>query len=153
MEIRETADPSDRQWLILRAEFFPEDQPGEHASFLAGVAAQGKGFQAFIAEDESGTPLGFAEVAIRTDFVNGCDHRPALFLEGIFVRPEARRRGVAHALIRAASHWGGEREIHEFASDVFIDDDRSLAAHRALGFEETERVVYFRKELLPASPD
>ena len=76
------------------------------------------------------------EVAVRTDFVNGCRHRPALFLEGIFVRPEHRGRGVARALVEAAGDWGVERGCREFASDVEIDNLESLAAHRGLGFED-----------------
>jgi aminoglycoside 6'-N-acetyltransferase I len=91
--------------------------------------------------------MGFAEVAVRGDFVNGCEHRPALFLEGIYVRPEHRGRGVARALCDAAGDWGLAQGCREFASDVYIDDHDSLAAHRGLGFEETERVVYFRKLL------
>ena len=47
----------------------------------------------------------------------------------------------------AAGRWGLEQGCREFASDVYIDDHDSLAAHRGLGFEETERVVYFRKPL------
>ena len=64
-----------------------------------------------------------------------------------WVRPEHRGRGVARALCEAAGRWGGEKGCREFASDVYIDDHDSLAAHVGLGFEETERVVYFRKIL------
>ena len=78
------------------------------------------------------------------------EHRPALFLEGIFVRPEHRGRGIARALCEAAGRWGLEQGCREFASDVYIDDHDSLSAHRGLGFEETERVVYFRKPLAVA---
>ena len=85
---------------------------------------------------------------MRTDFVNGCHHRPALFLEGIFVRPEHRGRAVARALCEAAGAWGVEQGCREFASDVYEDDGDSLAAHAGLGFEETERVVFFRRPLV-----
>jgi aminoglycoside 6'-N-acetyltransferase I len=33
------------------------------------------------------------------------------------------------------------------ASDALLDNGASHAMHRALGFEETERVVFFRKPL------
>ena len=35
----------------------------------------------------------------------------------------------------------------ELASDALIDNAVSHGMHRRLGFEETERVVYFRKDL------
>lgn len=147
MEIVSTDDPSDPSWLTLRAEFIPEIGAEEQRTFLRAFARDSAAFRAFVAQHPQAGLLGFAEVAVRTDFVNGCEHRPALFLEGIFVRPEHRGRGVARALCDAAARWGLEQGCREFASDVYIDDHDSLAAHRGLGFEETERVVYFRKLL------
>jgi aminoglycoside 6'-N-acetyltransferase I len=147
LEIVSTKDPDDTAWLALRAEFIPEVGTDEQRTFLQAFARDSAAFRAFIAQDTQAGLLGFAEVAVRTDFVNGCEHRPALFLEGIYVRPEHRGRGVARALCEAAGRWGLEQGCREFASDVYEDDHDSLAAHRGLGFEETERVVYFRKPL------
>ena len=147
MDIVSTSDPNDPSWLALRAEFIPEVETAEQRAFLQAFARDSAAFRAFVARDAEAGLMGFAEVAVRTDFVNGCEHRPALFLEGIFVRPEHRGRGIARALCDAAARWGLEQGCREFASDVYIDDHDSLAAHRGLGFEETERVVYFRKPL------
>jgi aminoglycoside 6'-N-acetyltransferase I len=150
LDIVSTCDPNDAAWLALRAEFIPEVGTEEQRGFLQAFARDSAAFRAFVAEDPQAGLLGFAEVAVRTDFVNGCEHRPALFLEGIYVRPEHRGRGVARALCDAAGRWGVEQGCREFASDVYIDDHDSLAAHAGLGFEETERVVYFRKPLVAA---
>lgn len=147
MKIRETAATDDPDWLSLRRAFIPELPAEEHPGFLARFAAASAGFTAFVAHADDGTAVGFAEVSIRTDYVNGCHHRPALFLEGIYTEPAHRGRGVARALCAAAGAWGREHGCREFASDVTIDDEQSLAAHRGLGFEETERVVYFRMNL------
>ena len=147
MEIVSTRDPNDAAWLTLRTEFIPEVELEEQRTFLRAFARDTAAFRAFVARDPAAGLLGFAEVAVRTDFVNGCEHRPALFLEGIFVRPGHRGRGVARTLCDAAADWGREQGCREFASDVYVDDHDSLAAHRGLGFEETERVVYFRKAL------
>lgn len=149
MSIRETQDANDGDWLSLRAEFIPELGLAEQAAFLQAFARDSAGFCAFIASDETGKASGFAEVSIRTDYVNGCRHRPALFLEGIYVRPECRGLGIARALCRAAGRWGRGRGCREFASDVYSDDHDSLAAHAGLGFEMTEQVIYFRKILDP----
>jgi aminoglycoside 6'-N-acetyltransferase I len=147
LEIDSTVNPDDPDWLTLRSEFIPEEPVIEQRAFLRRFVQESFAFRAFIARDAKAALLGFAEVAIRTDFVNGCKHRPTLFLEGIYTRPEHRGRGVARALVEAAGCWGREQGCREFASDVYIDDEGSLAAHRGLGFEETERVVYFRKPL------
>lgn len=148
LDITSTSDPENSGWLTLRSEFIPEAPINEQRRFLREFMRVSTAFRAFVATDPENGLLGFAEVAVRRDFVNGCHHRPVLFLEGIFVRPEHRGRGVARALCDAAGRWGADQGCREFASDVYIDDDRSLAAHRGLGFEETERVVYFRKPLV-----
>ncbi len=47
----------------------------------------------------------------------------------------------------AVAAWAKERGLTELASDALLDNSVSHAAHKAIGFEETERVVYFRKRL------
>jgi len=145
MIVRTTLDTNDTDWLTLRAEFIPELSLAGQCGFLQAFAQQSAGFCAFIASDTQGQATGFAEVSLRTDYVNGCRHRPALYLEGIFVQPQFRGRGIARALCAAAEQWGRDQGCREFASDVYIDDENSLAAHAGLGFEEMERVVCLRK--------
>ncbi|MCS0469058.1 N-acetyltransferase, partial [Burkholderia mallei] len=43
--------------------------------------------------------------------------------------------------------WGTARGCAAFASDAPLENAASHALHRALGFDETERVVFFRKPL------
>lgn len=147
MFVRRTHDAGDQEWLALRGEFIPELTLSEHREFIGAFALDSAALIGLIATNEHGDALGFAEVSVRREYVNGCQHRPALFLEGIYSRPQFRGQGVARTLCRAAEEWGLEQGCLEFASDVYLDDSNSLAAHAALGFEETERVVYFRKNL------
>lgn len=102
---------------------------------------------ALLARDESGKAIAFAEGAIRRDYVNGCDTSPVGFLEGIYVRADARRQGIARTLCRMLEDWAAGLGCSEFASDVLHDNAVSRQAHAALGFEETERVVFYRKAL------
>jgi aminoglycoside 6'-N-acetyltransferase I len=69
------------------------------------------------------------------------------YLEGWFVVPEARRRGVGRALIAAAEQWGRSEGCREFASDAEPDNEISAAAHSALGFSDVGLVRCFRKDL------
>jgi aminoglycoside 6'-N-acetyltransferase I len=50
-------------------------------------------------------------------------------------------------LYEAIGDWARARGCRELASDALLDNEASQRAHRALGFEETERVVYFSKKL------
>ncbi len=102
---------------------------------------------AFLARDDKGHAIGFAEASLRHDYVNGCTTSPAGFLEGIYVTEDRRRQGVARMLCRAVEDWALSRGCSELASDAFLDNSASHRMHGALGFSETERVVYFRKAL------
>ena len=105
------------------------------------------GKQALLALDEEGRPIGFAELSLRHDYVNGTETSPVGFLEGWYVAAEWRGRGVGRALVEAGEDWTRKQGCSEFASDALLDNAGSHSAHLACGFEETERVVTFRKRL------
>lgn len=136
-------------WMALRTELWPETGPDDHCREIAAFANAGAGAIALLALGTDDHPIGFAEATLRHDYVNGCETSPVAFLEGLYVRPAERRNGVANALIDAVEHWARDQGVIELASDVVIGNDVSLAVHAASGFEETERVVYFRKLLHP----
>jgi len=72
---------------------------------------------------------------------------PCAFLEGWWVDDDVRRAGVGRALVAAVEQWARAHGFTELGSDALLDNALSHQAHRALGFEERERVVYFRKRL------
>ena len=59
----------------------------------------------------------------------------------------ATRLGVGRKLMEAAENWGREGGHSELASDCEIDNEVSFLAHTAIGFDETDRIICFRKEL------
>ena len=79
--------------------------------------------------------------------MNGTQSSPVIFLEGLYVIPELRRQGVARTLVAEVARWARACGCSELASDALLENAASHAAHRALGFAETERVVFFRKRL------
>jgi aminoglycoside 6'-N-acetyltransferase I len=74
------------------------------------------------------------------------------YVEGWYVVPEARRRGMGSGLMAAAETWARARGSAEIASDAVIGNLPSERAHRALGFVEVERAIHFRKDLQVAAP-
>ncbi|SCB37858.1 aminoglycoside 6'-N-acetyltransferase I [Rhizobium lusitanum] len=101
----------------------------------------------FVAKLSSGDLVGFAEASLRRDYVNGCSSSPVLFLKGIYVDPTYRRAKIARGLFEAVRAFGKSLDCSEFASDAAFDEVDSHALLQALGFEETERVVFFRQIL------
>lgn len=142
----ETATPAALEdWLELRQALWPWNE-AEHRAEAQAALANPDGI-AFLARDDQGAVIGFAEATLRHDYVNGCDSSPVGFLEGIYVRETSRRNGVARALVQAVEDWARERGCSELASDAWLDDIHSHRMHAGVGFTETERVVYFRKSL------
>ena len=133
-------------WAALRAALWPEDDTTSHAAELHRVVPS-DGLTGFVAVDPEGRIRGFAEAALRRDYVNGTDSSPVGFLEGWYVAPDARGTGVGRALVAAVGQWTREQGCTELASDALLDNEASHRAHAACGFEETERVVYLRKRL------
>jgi aminoglycoside 6'-N-acetyltransferase I len=134
-----------QEWLTLRLALWP-DEAGNLASELDRMLADPDAAN-FMARDDAGAAIGFIEATVRQDYVNGCETSPVAFVEGLFVVEAHRRRGVARALVAAVTAWAKARGLTELASDALLDNSVSHSAHKAIGFEETERVVYFRKVL------
>jgi GNAT superfamily N-acetyltransferase len=135
----------DRDWLALRRALWPGDQ--EAAELAAMAEDLARGFHVRLALAEDGAAIGFVEGSLRRDYVNGTSSSPVAFLEGLYVVPQQRRRGIARALVESVAQWARRAGCSELASDALLDNAMSHAAHRALGLEETERVVCFRRAL------
>lgn len=118
----------------------------EAALILAGTPPSALPMVVFVAEADGGV-IGFIEVGLRSH-ADGCDtRRPVGFIEGWYVEPEHRGKGVGRALMREAEHWARSQGCVELASDTWIDHESSQRAHEALGFEVVDRCVHFKKAL------
>jgi len=141
----ESADQ--RGWLTLREALWPDCSRAEHLLDMASFIANPQRYVQFVAYADSMEAVGFCEAAVRTDYVNGTETSPVAFLEGIFVVPKARRAGIAASLVSAVARWAAAADCRELASDAALENHAGHAFHLALGFQESERVVFFRRVL------
>jgi aminoglycoside 6'-N-acetyltransferase I len=139
--------PSDLgPWVAMRSALWPDADVDELNVEARAMLDAGDRAVAFVAEC-GGALVGLAEASVRHEYVNGTASSPVGFLEGWYVTPAWRAGGVGRALVVAVEGWTRAQGCVELASDAHLDNTGSLAAHAACGFEETERVVYFRKGL------
>ena len=143
MQIAPPASSSDVEWLSLRLRLWPHATEAEHLHDMIDALARGHCVRLALAS--RGSAVGFVEASKRVDYVNGTSSSPVAFLEGLYVEPASRRKGVARALVAEVERWASAGGCSELASDSSLENVGAHAAHRALGFEETERVVYFRR--------
>jgi aminoglycoside 6'-N-acetyltransferase I len=121
--------------------------PDSAANFELEVAEilQADHLTSFVAEQD-GNLVGFVEASLRS-YAEGCDSSPVGYLEGWYVAPQYRLKGVGRRLVQAAEDWARAQGCTEMASDSELANTQSHQAHARLGYQEVERIVCFRKAL------
>ena len=118
ISIREMKLADARVWESLRRDLWP-DGAEDHGPEIAKLFS-GQHFDdltaALVAEDHTGVALGYAELAVRED-VEGLAGVSTGYVEGLFVVPEFRHRGIALALLRFSRDWARKQGCVAFASD------------------------------------
>ncbi len=146
MRIRHIVPSDYPEWLRLRNLLWP-GAPDDHEREIAEFFTKLHPDLATFVIDCGGTRLGgFLEARVR-DYAEGCSGSRIGYIEGWYVEPELRRQGLGGQLVQAAEHWARELGLSEMASDCEIDNIVSFRAHTALGYEEVEQIICFRKVL------
>jgi aminoglycoside 6'-N-acetyltransferase I len=144
-----TAVRSDADILLeLRCALWPDSSVPQHQLEMERYFAEDPNGPKTIllAEDDRGSVVGFAELSIRA-FAEGCETDRVAYLEGWFVQPGVRRRGVGRTLLKAVEDWGRSLGCSELASDADVDNALSAIVHRSLGFADVGLVRCFSKDL------
>ena len=140
-------------WVQLRSALWPHHALEAHRAELSRVfLLENAEAIAFIARNAANEAIGLAEATLRHDYVNGCSSSPVLFLEGIYVRPDDRRKGIARLLCNAVSNWGKLLGCVEFGSDAGLENSASHALHAALGFRRHSASYSSGRHCRPALP-
>lgn len=143
--VRRLEQPDWDEWQRMRLALWPDAAADEHIAEMQNILADPDA-PVFIATRPNGRPGGFLEGGIRK-YADGCETGPVGYIEGWYVDEDLRRQGVGGALVKAMEAWARERGLTEMASDTWIDNETSIAAHKQLGYEEAERLVHFIKKL------
>jgi predicted N-acetyltransferase YhbS len=154
VQVRPVYRPDRDEWVRMRTALWPDDGKAEHGKDVAAYFATGTfrwsesslPWKVLVAERPTGGLCGFVEASIRP-FADDCTTRPVGYVEGWFVDPDVRRQGVGGRLFKAAEEWAAIHGCKEMASDAHVGNTVSHEAHKALGFEESGRLVHFRKKL------
>lgn len=101
----------------------------------------------FLAYDKTNSPVGFCQVSLRHDYVEGTSTSPIGYLEGIFVLENERHKNIGKELLLTAENWAKEKGCREFASDTSLENDTSQSFHEALGFTNKTILVHYSKRI------
>lgn len=135
------------EWLRLRKLLWDATSEDDHRTEILEIIAHPESQAVLVAENGDGRLIGFLEAGIRP-FAEDCLTDQVGYLEGWFVEPQFRRRGIGTALVREAERWARSKGCCEMASDAEVGNDASLAAHLNLDYEISSRLIHLRKDLV-----
>ena len=146
MIVRPISESDLSEWFRLRRQLWDATTDDDHQAEMLDILDHSDTQLVLVADAGDGRLAGFLEASIRP-FVEDCESDNVGYLEGWYVDPDHRRRGIGRALVTAAEEWARQRGATEMASDAEIGNEQSLLAHSGLGYSETSRLVHLRKEL------
>lgn len=146
MLIRQVESRDLGEWLRMRLALWPDHTAEGHRDEMAELTSDDQPFAVFVADRGDGQLGGFLEAGRRA-YADGCDTKPVGYIEGWYIDADLRQQGIGRVLVQAAEQWAIAQGCQEMASDCLIDNTISFQAHLAIGYEEVERLVHFRKRL------
>ncbi len=91
-----------------------DDHAQEIASFFAGTLTEPDAV--LIAETEDHRPVALLELSIHLD-IPRLEGQPVGYVEGLYIKPEARGQYPARQLLQESRNWAREHSCIGFASD------------------------------------
>jgi aminoglycoside 6'-N-acetyltransferase I len=147
MNIRKVKSSDKNEWARMRNSLWP-DSLQEHLQEIEKYFSKDEIdiVEVFVLERTAGKLGGFLELNVR-NYAEGSQSTKVPYIEGWYVDPDLRGRGYGKQLIQASEMWALKNGFDELASDAELENLDSIAAHKALGFREVERIVCFIKKL------
>lgn len=129
----------------MRQGLWPE-APLEYLDFDLDDNLADPNYAVFVACDTDGKRVGYIEAGLR-DYGEGCETSPVGYIESWYVDEHLRGQKLGRELVHVAEQWAREKGCVEMASDTWLENEVSIAAHLKLGYQEAERLVHFVKRL------
>jgi aminoglycoside 6'-N-acetyltransferase I len=143
--IRRATQDDKSSWLRMRQGLWPE-APIDYLVFDLDKRLADPDYAVFVASNGDEGLSAFIEAGLR-DYAEGCETSPVGYIEAWYVEEHVRGQNVGGELIRKAEQWAREKGCREMASDTWLENENSIAAHLRLGYQEVERLVHFVKRL------
>ena len=94
----------------------------------------------FIAEDETGKPIGFIRIVMQADYYSGEQHA---HVNDIVVIADGEGKGVGKLLLAKADAWAKDKHARWITLNVFDENIRARAVYEKAGYK-IEWIKYFK---------
>lgn len=147
MYIKIASSEDKPEWSRLRLALWPEVIEGLHNNEIDAMLSKPDRFVSFLAYNTPDHIIGLLEASIHEIIDEGCVVKNVGYIEGWYVEPEYRRKGIGTKLIKSAEQWVLEKGLSEVAVDTNLENVVSQKAYQTLGFKEIDRLVLYKKPL------
>lgn len=145
MNIEELSPGNIRQLVDLAVELWTDCNVEEEYQHYDGLINSGNEIVYVVTVDRA--YVAFIHLSIRSEYVEGTDELPVAYIEGIYVKPNYQKKGMAKRLVSEAEKWARAKGVKQIASDAPLTNMTSIKFHHSAGFREVERIVCFVKDL------
>ena len=129
------------RWGELRARVYGELDPDADHQEMAAIVSH-PAWHCWLIQD-AGHTVGLLELSLRS-IVDGCLGSPVPYIEGLYLEPDARNRGLGTRLLLSLARWCREQGHAELATDAELENVDAQRFYARLGFQEVDRVVIYR---------
>ena len=136
------------EWLAMRQQLYTGLDEAFHRDEMEAIVSSDD-LACFLAIADRGGVIGMIELSLR-NLVDGCIGGPVGYIEGLYVKPEFRGQSCGRQMVAFAESWFAERGCRDIATDAEIDNAEAKEFYRRIGFDETWRIVEFKKTLPPS---
>ena len=144
-QIRRATAADKPEWLRMRQGLWPE-APIEYLDYDLDEILADDEQAVFVAAGADGSLVAFIEAGMRSH-VEGCETSPVGYIEAWYVDEHVRGQKLGREMVHTAEQWAREKGMSEMASDTWLENEVSIAAHLKMGYDEAERLVHFVKKL------
>ncbi len=132
------------QWKEMRKVLYHGVDDTFHDQEMVNII-QNEDWQCLFVRDDK-KAIGFVELSHR-NIVDGCTSSPVPYIEGIYLMPGYRQKGIGKHVVKMLKEWCIKRGYNELAADTELENEDAQKFFTSVGFGETYRTVGFRCEL------
>ncbi len=144
MKICEISPSNFNEWLAMGLELWPHYKKKQHVlEKVLQEELNSNKYKHYLIQNDANEYIGFINLSLRYDYVQGASSSPTAYIEGIYVKPEYRGQGVAKRLVNHALSWAQKQGCKELASDAELTNVVSQKFHERLGFKKVNTNVHY----------
>lgn len=144
-EFHDAKENDIEEWLLLASKLLEDTSEPELRSDYQQMMSSSKYRNILVRKDQ--VCIGFIDISLRSEYVEGATSTPVGYIEGIFIEEAYRKNGIARKLMEMAEEWFISKGCKEIGSDTWEWNKDSQEFHKKLGFIEEDILVHFIKTI------